>query len=79
MLTKEQVHQEVEARGSRFVTVIFLKMNGEERTINGLFKPLSHMVGDDAPRKLAPGQIPIWSAHEKKWKSFKDDRVVEIH
>jgi hypothetical protein len=78
MLTAEQVKTEVAERGSKIATVVFIKANGDERTVNGLFKPTSHMECGDAPRKLAPGQIPIWSIAERKWKSFKADRVVEI-
>ncbi len=78
MLTPEQVQTEVEARGTRIATVIFLKKNGEERKVNGLFKTTSHMEGGGAPRKLADGQIPIYELASKRWKSFMADRVVEI-
>ena len=74
----------VTGRGSRIVTVKFLKADGTERVVNGLFKPTSKMVGSDrglaqGEAMKARGQVPIWEIASKQWKSFYADRVVEIN
>lgn len=76
--------------GSEFVTVTFLKVNGEERTMNGQFNTGVHTVGGDAgaaasARNKAAGLIPLWVPAEARgqngkagWRSFKKDRVISI-
>lgn len=76
----------VEGRKSKgqIATVTFLKKkDGTERKINGVFAPVSHIVGSErgqlqSEAMKARGQIPIYSIAEKGWKSFYKDRVVEI-
>ena len=84
MLTVDQVTKAIEAKGTKFATVKFIKVNGEERVVNGLFKPTSKIVGSEkgvaqGEAMRQRGQVPIWSASEGKWKSFYADRVVEIN
>ena len=83
MLTVEQVKCMVAGKGSKIATVTFVKADGSQRVINGLFKPTSKMVGSErgmaqGEAMKARGQVPIWSLQEKSWKSFYSDRVVEI-
>jgi len=83
MLTQDQVHSTIEAKGTKFATVSFIKKDGTIRVVNGLFKPTSKIVGSDkgmaqGEAMKARGQIPIWCAASKSWKSFYADRVVEI-
>lgn len=73
----------IEGKGSKIATVVFLKKDGSERVVNGLFKPTSKMVGSDkgmaqGEAMKARGQIPIWEIASKSWKSFYADRVVSI-
>jgi hypothetical protein len=82
-LTKEQVNCMVKDKGTKFATVTFIKADGSIRVVNGLFKPTSKIVGSDkgmaqGEAMKARGQIPIWCAASKSWKSFYADRVVEI-
>jgi len=82
-LTTEQVKCLVKGKGSKIATVSFIKADGSIRTVNGLFKPTSKMVGSDrgvaqGEAMKARGQVPIWEIAQGKWKSFKVDRVVEI-
>lgn len=83
MLTKEQVNCMVKGKGSKFATVTFVKADGSIRVVNGLFKPTSKIIGSDkgmaqGEAMKARGQIPIWCAASKSWKSFYADKVVEI-
>ena len=77
------IHQIIEAKGTKFATVSFIKKDGTIRVVNGLFKPTSKIVGSDkgmaqGEAMKARGQIPIWCAASKSWKSFYVDRVLEI-
>lgn len=82
-MTPEQVKAAVEAKGTKFATVKFIKADGTERVVNGLFKPTSKIVGSDkgiaqGEAMKARGQIPIYEVSSGSWKSFYADRVVEI-
>jgi hypothetical protein len=77
------VHQIIEAKGTKFATVSFIKKDGTIRVVNGLFKPTSKIVGSDkgmaqGEAMKARGQIPIYEVSSNSWKSFYADRVVEI-
>ena len=82
-MTVEQVRCLVKGKGSKIATVSFIKADGSIRTVNGLFKPTSKMVGSDrgvaqGEAMKARGQVPIWEIAQGKWKSFKVDKVLEI-
>lgn len=82
-LTQEQVKMLIKAKGSKIATVSFVKADGSIRTVNGLFKPTSKMVGSErgmaqGAAMAARGQVAIWEIAQAKWKSFYADRVVEI-
>lgn len=83
VMTKEQVKCLVKSKGSKIATVSFIKADGSVRTVNGLFKPTSKMVGSErgmaqGAAMAARGQVAIWEITQAKWKSFYADRVVEI-
>ena len=75
-LPADVVVETVAAKGTKFATVVFVKNDGSVRTKNGLFKPLSHIKGTG--RGTPDGFIAIYSPNEKKWGSFRTDRVVSI-
>ena len=82
-MTPEQVKAAIEAKGTRFATVTFIKKDGSTRVVNGLFKPTSKIVGSEkgmaqGEAMKARGQIPIWEVSSSSWKSFFADKVVEI-
>ena len=82
-LSKTVVRDVVKARGTRFATVTFIKKDGTERTVNGLFRPASHIVGNAKGRMVsetmkANGYVPIFSVAENSWKCFHEEAVVEI-
>ncbi len=82
-LTTEQVKCLVKGKGSKIATVSFIKADGSIRTVNGLFKPTSKMVGSDrgvaqGEAMRARGQVPVYELSTQRWKSFYADRVVEI-
>ena len=82
-MTTEQVKCLIKGKGTKIATVSFVKADGSIRTVNGLFKPTSKIVGSDrglaqGEAMKARGQIPIWEIAQGKWKSFYADRVVEI-
>ena len=83
VMTKEQVKYLVKDKGSKIATVSFIKADGSVRTVNGLFKPTSKMVGSErgmaqGAAMAARGQVAIYEIGQAKWKSFYADRVVEI-
>ena len=83
LMTKEQVKCMIEGKGTKIATVSFIKADGSVRTINGLFKPSSKIVGSErgvaqGEAMKARGQIPVYELASKRWKSFYADRVVEI-
>lgn len=83
LMTTEQVRCMIEGKGTKIATVSFIKADGSVRTINGLFKPSSKIVGSErgvaqGEAMKARGQIPVYELASKRWKSFYADRVVEI-
>lgn len=83
-ISKTTVRDIVKARGTRFATVKFIKKDGSERTVNGLFRPSSHIIGNAKGRVVsetmkANGYIPIFSVAENSWKCFHEEAVVEIN
>ena len=82
-LAPETVKTLIEGKGTKIATVTFIKADGTERTVNGLFKPSSKIVGSDrgmaqGEAMKARGQIPVWEIASASWKSFYADRVVSI-
>jgi len=74
-MTREEIMQIIEAKGTKFATVKFIKADGTERVVNGLFKPTSKIVGSDkgiaqGEAMKARGQIPIYEVSSGSWKSF---------
>ena len=83
-INKTTVRDIVKARGTRFATVKFIKKDGSERVVNGLFRPSSHIIGNAKGRVVseamkANGYIPIFSVSENSWKCFHEEAVVEIN
>ena len=83
-MNKTTVRDIVKARGTKFATVKFVKKDGTERTVNGLFRPSSHILGNARGRVIseamkANGYIPIYSVAENGWKCFHENAVVEIN
>jgi hypothetical protein len=84
MLDTKTVEALVEAKGTKFATVKFIKKDGTERVINGLFKPSSKIIGNEKGAKVSMtlknnDLIPIYSVAEKSWKCFNKSAVVEIN
>ena len=83
-MTSDVVKTIVDNKGTKIATVKFIKADGSERIVNGLFKPTSKMVGSEkglaqGEAMKARGQVPIWEISSKSWKSFYADKVVEIN
>lgn len=83
MLTQDQVTKIVAEKNTKIATVTFIKADGTERVVNGLFKPSSKIVGSDrgmaqGEAMKARGQVPIYELTSKQWKSFYADKVVSI-
>ena len=83
LMTPEQVKCMVKGKGTKISTVTFIKADGTLRTINGLFRPSSHIIGSERGQMqgeamAARGQIPVYELSSKRWKSFMADKVVNI-
>ena len=83
MLTTQTVQELIEKKGTKIATVKFLKADGTIRTVNGLFKPSSKIVGSErgvaqGEAMKARGQVPVYELSSKQWKSFYADKVISI-
>ena len=83
MINTDNVKEMIEAKGTKIATVRFIKKDGTERVVNGMFKPTSQMVGSErgmaqGEAMRARGQVAIWEIASRQWKSFYADKVVEI-
>lgn len=79
----DAVQRAIRQRGTKFATVSFIKKDGSIRTINGLFRPASHIVGNDRGQVQgealrAKGLVPIYSLKDRGWRSFSIDSVIEV-
>ena len=82
-MNKATVREIIKARGTKFATVTFIKKDGSERKVNGLFRPASHIIGNARGRVIsetmkANGYIPIFSVSDNSWKCFHEDSVIEV-
>lgn len=82
-LQQQLVKDLIDSKGTKIATVKFIKKDGTERVVNGLFKPTSQMVGSEkglaqGEAMRARGQVAIWEIASRQWKSFYADSVVEI-
>ena len=74
----------IKARGTKFASVTFIKKDGSERKVTGLFRPTSHIIGNAKGRVIsetmqANGYVPIYSVADEGWKCFHEDAVLEIN
>jgi hypothetical protein len=82
-LNKKTVREIIKARGTRFATVSFRKKDGSVRTVNGLFRPTSHILGNAKGRAISAtmqvnGYVPIYSIADEGWRCFHESSVLEI-
>ena len=83
MLTIQTVQELIEKKGTKIATVKFIKADGTVRTVNGLFKPSSKIVGSErgvaqGEAMKARGQVPVYELSSQQWKSFYADKVLSI-
>ena len=83
-MNRTTVRDVINSRGTKFASVTFIKKDGSERKVNGLFRPASHIVGNAKGMIVSEamkrnGYIPIFSVAENAWKCFHEDAVVEIN
>jgi len=83
MLTIQTVQELIEKKGTKIATVKFIKADGTIRTVNGLFKPSSKIVGSErgvaqGEAMKSRGQVPVYELSSKQWKSFMLDKVLSI-
>ena len=83
MLTIQTVQELIEKKGTKIATVKFIKADGTVRTVNGLFKPSSKIVGSErgiaqGEAMKSRGQIPVYELSSQQWKSFYADKVLSI-
>ena len=82
-LDPQIVRDLVHRKGTKFATVRFIKKDGSERVINGHFRAVKHIVGSERGQMQsetlrAKGLVPIYSLKDGGWRSFANDRVIEI-
>jgi len=82
-LNPEAVYKFVEEKGTKIATVTFIKVDGSERVCNGLFKPVSHIIGSERGYKQgqdmrAKGIVPMYDLNKKAWICFYATKVVGV-
>lgn len=82
-MTPEQVKCLVKGKGTKIATVSFVKSDGTVRTVNGLFKPSSKIVGSErgvaqGKQMASQGRIPVYELSSKQWRSFYITKVINI-
>ena len=82
-LNPEAVFKFVEEKGTKIATVTFIKVDGSERVCNGLFKPVSHIIGSERGYKQgqdmrAKGIVPMYDLNKKAWICFYASKVVDM-
>lgn len=70
-----EVRSKIKAKKTKFVSVRFIKKDGTERRINGLFRPASHIKGTG--RGTPDHLVAIWSPRDG-WRSFDIGRVLDV-
>jgi hypothetical protein len=74
-MNPEDVRDILRKKGTRFVSVTFTKKDGDSRTVSGLLKPTSKILGTGRP--TPDHLVAIWSPTDG-WRSFRADSVIEI-
>ena len=82
-LNPEDVYKFVEDKDTKIATVTFIKVDGSERACNGLFKPVSHIVGSERGYKQgqdmrAKGIVPMYDLQKKAWICFYVTKVIDL-
>jgi len=82
-LNPESVYKFVEDKGTKIATVTFIKVDGSERVCNGLFKPVSHIIGSERGYKQgqdmrAKGIVPMYDLKKGAWICFYASKVMEM-
>ena len=82
-LNPDDVFKMVQDKGTQFATVTFIKADGSERVCNGLFKPVSHIVGSErgyqqGQNMKEKGLVPMYDLKKKAWISLYANKVVDF-
>lgn len=82
-MNPDEVRATLRKRGTRFVTISFIKRDGSLRKINGLLRTTRHMVGGDRGAAQSDvlksnGLVAIYSLKDRGWRSFSENAVVSI-
>ena len=82
-LSMNVVRKMVKEKKTKFATVTFIKKDGSERKINGLFRPTSKMVGNEKGKQTSAmlernGLIPIYSLKDRGWRCFSENMVLDF-
>ena len=64
--------------GNKFITVSFLKKNGEARTINGRLHVKKYLKGGDNPNTRNDAFLIIYSMRDKGYRTINLDTVFRI-
>jgi len=80
-INPQDVYSFVEGKGTKIATVTFIKADGTERICNGLFKPVSHIVGSERGYKQgqdmrAKGIVPMYDLKKGAWICFYANKVI---
>ena len=75
--TPENIRTILEAAKSSFVSITFVKANGEERQLTTNPRHIGEILGTGTPAK-DPSVFRIMDAKLNQWRSFRAERVTSI-
>lgn len=64
--------------GNKFISVSFIKKNGESRTINGRLGVVKHLKGGDNPNTRNDAYLIIYSLKDKGYRTINLDSVFRV-
>lgn len=64
--------------GNKFISVSFLKKNGEARTINGRLHVKRYLKGGDNPNTRNDAYLIIYSLKDKGYRTINLDSVFRV-
>ena len=75
--TPDNIRTILEAAKSTFVSITFIKANGEQRQLTTNPKHIGEVLGTGTPAK-DPAVFRIMDAKLNQWRSFRAERVISI-
>ncbi len=78
IVKREDVRELLETAGFTFVTVKFIKKNGEDRTLNGRLHVRKHLHGGKSTVQNHKNLITFYDVHKQGYRNVNLDTLYEV-